>query len=76
MDIKNLKRTEWSKVRDGDEVFLLAKHPPFVGPFIVVSTETRTLRNKRGRVFFHYPEELLKEIRNETIKDCGRNKCY
>lgn len=59
------RRISWSDVEPGQEVFLLGSHcgePQIYGPHVVATKLTRTLRNYKGREFFHYAEDLLVKV--------------
>lgn len=54
----------WIDVRKGDQVWLLGTYedkPVAYGPHTVVDPATKTLVNSKGRIFLHYPEDLLVE---------------
>jgi hypothetical protein len=68
MDLMNkegFKKVKWKEVVMGQKVFLQGTHLGkfrAYGPHVVVSSEARLLRNKQGRSFMHFSEELLIEV--------------
>lgn len=65
---EGVRRIDWSKVQPGQQVYIdnfqagqfPDANPRISGPYTVVDVEGRQLRQRvSGRVFMHYPENLL-----------------
>ena len=57
------KTTTWSDLKVGQRVWIAGKKedkPYAYGPHFVFNPEKRELQNEQGKVFMHYPDDLLK----------------
>lgn len=62
---KGYKVIPWKNLKEDEEVWLIGTHlkePCTYGPHYVVSVDNRCLKNKKGKAFTHFPDDLLIKI--------------